>query len=97
MNKSAGEMHCIPPRWQTFETLTISYAMNVENGRCHMMLVIGDKLALSFEQSNFTMSNIFTLLGSAILFLGLVKRNCDTYGQKNTKKKKKNCLRKLLP
>ena len=38
-----------------------------------MMLVIGDKLALSFEQSNFTMSNIFTLLGSAILFLGLVK------------------------
>ena len=50
-----------------------------------MMLVIGDKLALSFEQSNFTMSNIFTLLGSAILFLGLVKRNCDTYGQKNTR------------
>ena len=97
MNKSAGEMHCFPPRWQTFESLTISYAMNAENGKCHTMLVIGDKLVLSFERSNFTMSNIFTLLGSAILFLGLVKRNCDTYGQKNTKKKKKNCLRKLLP
>ena len=60
-----------------------------------MMLVIGDKLALSFEQSNFTMSNIFTLLGSAILFLGLVKRNCDTYGQKNTKNKKKELFKKI--
>lgn len=31
------------------------------------------------------MSNVFILLGSAILFPGLVKRNCDTHGQKNTR------------